>query len=589
MAVHLDPIRGMLNCTRGKGYALVDLLTQSISLCIGFWFLDKEAIRSLHSSNLQEEFEQAVYDHIKRVDPNTAQSFRAFSQVRLLQDTFQELFCYWEQFSGDKNRLCHLTERLIHPHLSRVYRNDLAVPSWLERFAMELLPIASGTFYDGTAGAGGMAIKIAQYGAEKERPIQIVTREVDPLLFHLSVLRAKMHGFVFQQSNEDCLYAQRNFPAVEADMSIMFPPLHGGNTLLVAKDHLCGSDWSYAYHQMETLKMGGVGVCRIPNGALFNVKNRPFRNYLLSLNVLDAIIALPKNTPFPAAPATSLVVFRKGRKKDDAVRIMELPTPEDSGRKKDSGSVPYLFRKSLLPIAQENSVLLAPSDLDASNLSPQMYLPDLQRKSSMPQSLPNIPADQTHSTVKRLKDVAIVYRGLNIAGLVRQEDGRQVLRLSDVQNGRICMDEVVRYDLSKRGNLERYRIQAGDILISCKGKAIKLCAVSENVPLLLSHDFLGIRADSSKIDPRYLFYFLKSPAGQSAIQQIQMGSSIPMIRATDLERLPLHYIPLALQTQCAEELQKTDLRLEEQMAALNVLRQQAYAQFYKKTGLGDAL
>ena len=60
----------------------------------------------------------------------------------------------------------------------------------------------------------------------------------------------------------------------------------------------------------------GVGVCRIPNGALFNAKNMDFRKYLLELNVIDTIIALPKNVfSFSAMPATSLIVFRKGAKK----------------------------------------------------------------------------------------------------------------------------------------------------------------------------------------------------------------------------------------------------------------------------------
>lgn len=150
------------------------------------------------------------------------------------------------------------------------------------------------------------------------------------------------------------------------------------------------------------------------------------------------------------------------------------------------------------------------------------------------------------------------------------------------------MKETEGYDLSTRA-LERYRIQKGDILISCKGKAIKLCAVSEETPVFLSHDFLGIRVKDGEIDPQYLFYFLQSPAGQCAIQQIQMGSSIPMIRAKDLEDLSLPYIPLARQTRYAQELHKTVSDIEEKMAKLYAAKQRAYEQFYQKTGFGDAL
>ena len=588
--IHSDPIRDILNRTRIKGYAMNDILVQSISLCIGFWFLDSEMIHNLQDVPIkQEDFERAVYDCLDAIDSKTATAFREFSQVRLLEDTFQELFYHWVQFSDDKNKLCRLIERLIYPHFSRFYRSDLAVPAWLERFAMELLPTASGVFYDGTAGAGSMALRIAEYGQKKKVSLRITTSEVDPLLFHLSVLRSKIHGFEFQQANEDCLYSRNPLP--KADLSIMFPPLRGGEPVSISDSLLCGGDWSYAYHQLSALNETGIGVCRIPNGALFNAKNRAFREYLLSLNVLDAIISLPKSSaPFSiAAPAMSLVVFRRGRKKTDAVQIAELPAVSQSEGRKGSDSVTYnSLTKSFLPIIQENGKLVPPSELDACNLSPQRYLSQHsdEAQRTLPHSSMQVVGGQTCSTV-RLGDVAQIYRGINVAGLSRCREGTGVLRLSDVQNGHIYTDDITHYDLSARGKTDRYQIQIGDILISCKGKAIKLYVVSEDMPLLLSHDFLGIRTDRTKIDPWYLFYFLQSPVGQMAVQQIQMGSSIPMIRAADLEHLPLHYILLSLQTQCASELYGADALIKEQLAALDASKQRAYEQFYHKIGLED--
>ena len=131
-SVHSDPIREILNQTRGKDCSMVDLLIQSISLCIGFYFLDEGAIRSLQSGAiLQKDFENIVAEHLQKTKPKTAASFRAFSQVRLLEDTFQQLFLYWAQFSKDKNKLRRLVERLIYPNLIRYYRADLMVPTWL--------------------------------------------------------------------------------------------------------------------------------------------------------------------------------------------------------------------------------------------------------------------------------------------------------------------------------------------------------------------------------------------------------------------------------------------------------------------------
>ena len=83
------------------------------------------------------------------------------------------------------------------------------VPAWLERFAVDLLPIADGIFYDGTAGAGSVAIRLAKYGQEKECDIQVFTKEIDPLLFHLSIFEIPNARIKFRQANEDCIQGSR--------------------------------------------------------------------------------------------------------------------------------------------------------------------------------------------------------------------------------------------------------------------------------------------------------------------------------------------------------------------------------------------
>lgn len=588
-AVYPDPIHGMLSIVRGRGYAMTDLLNQSIALCIGLWFLEKNTIHRLcNSAVCQADFEAAVRNRLKETDPEAEVSFAEYSKTRLLEDTFQELFYYWVQFSDDKDKLRRLTDRLVYPNLSRVYRPELAVPAWLERLACELLGDKTGTFYDGAAGVGNMALRIAQDRRKKGLPFHVVTKEIDPLLFHLSVLRSKMHGFVFQQTNEDCLYPRD--VSSKADMSVMFPSLRGGEQVFVSNSVVCGGDWSYAYHQLSALNKTGIGVCRIPNGALFNAKNQAFRKYLLALNVIDAVIALPQNSvPFwAAAPATSLVVFRKGRKQEDTVWMMELPTPGLRKPKNESRRMFHHFGNDILPEIRASGRQVGRFELDAFNLSPQRYLSSARQSDLDINTAQNAEDSRSRSAVQ-MKEVARIYRGINVANLVRSAEGTGVLRLSDVQNGKICMDNIACFDLSGRENADRYQISTGDILISCKGKAIKLCIISEDAPLYLSHDFLGIRVDGAKVDPWYLYYVLQSPVGQKMLQQIQMGSSIPMIRAADLEQLRLHYIPLVQQSQYASELREANALIDGQLEVLNASRRRVCEQFYQKVGLEDIL
>ena len=193
--------------------------------------------------------------------------------------------------------------------------------------------------------------------------------------------------------------------------------------------------------------------------------------------------------------------------------MVELPLSGQPEQKNGLDSINYNSRKSILPIMQEKGFSVYPSELDAFNLSPQKYSYHLRRQDSGQQvylytSEQKATIDLPSRTVP-LQDVAKIYRGINVAGFSLYSEGTEVLRLSDVQNSQIFMDRIIRYDLSKRENLERYQIKAGDILISCKGKAVKLCVVSKDMPVILSHDFLGIRTDDTKINRWYLFYYLQ--------------------------------------------------------------------------------
>lgn len=598
-------IQEMLNDLYSKGYVISDLLAQSLSICIGLFFLDRETIRKLQRDPIrQETFEKAVCGCLAETDRQAAWSYRGFSQIRLPEDAYRELLQFWLRACADRglfgysdSRFCDFIEGSLYQEFINICRPAAVVPVWLVQFAIALLPHGGSTFYDGAAGAGGTALGIAQDRQEKGIPLQIQTIEADPLLFHFSVLRAKMRGFSFQQTNQDCLQFESPRAALtdhpKADRSIMFPPLRRGKGLRISDEVSCGSDWAYAYHQLRSLNEGGTGVCWVPNGALFNARNQAFRKYLLDQNVINAVICLPRNLTSGMASPLSLVVFHKGRRENDAIQMAYLPDTVGMQVEFDSEGKIRDWTEQVLDHLKKNSRMVLRSKLDAVSLSSPQYLsePPVRRKSAAVPLKPPVTdrEDDRKKGVLSLGEAVQVYRGINVAGLTRCEGGGKVLRLSDVQDGRICIEGVAGYDLSARKNLERYRIQKGDILISCKGQAVKLCLVPEDTQLFLSHDFLGLRADRAKADPRYLLYYLQSPVGQQAIRRIQKGSSIFMIRAIDLEAMPFRYIPLAMQTQCASELYGADKLIAEQIAALQASKQRAYERFYQKIGLEDDL
>ena len=92
-------------------------------------------------------------------------------------------------------------------------------------------------------------------------------------------------------------------------------------------------DWAFISHMVETVvETGGrVGVV-VPHGVLFRGSSEGvIRKKMIDENLLDAVIGLPEKLFFGAAIPASILVFKKGRERDDVLFV-------DDSRELDSGT-----------------------------------------------------------------------------------------------------------------------------------------------------------------------------------------------------------------------------------------------------------
>jgi len=92
-------------------------------------------------------------------------------------------------------------------------------------------------------------------------------------------------------------------------------------------------DWAFISHMVETVvETGGrVGVV-VPHGVLFRGSSEGvIRKKMIDENLLDAVIGLPEKLFFGAAIPASILVFKKGRERDDILFV-------DASREFDSGT-----------------------------------------------------------------------------------------------------------------------------------------------------------------------------------------------------------------------------------------------------------
>lgn len=79
----------------------------------------------------------------------------------------------------------------------------------------------------------------------------------------------------------------------------------------------------------------------------------------------------------------------------------------------------------------------------------------------------------------------------------------------------------------------------GDIIFVCKGSPGRVAWVPDPVPFCIAQDMVSIRADESKINPKYLFALLRSREVQKKIANMHVGTLIPHFKKGDFKNLYL--------------------------------------------------
>jgi type I restriction enzyme S subunit len=119
-------------------------------------------------------------------------------------------------------------------------------------------------------------------------------------------------------------------------------------------------------------------------------------------------------------------------------------------------------------------------------------------------------------------------------------------------------------DESKFKELRRFQVRTNDLIISCSGTVGKVSIIKESDPKgIISQALLILRPDISKIDPKYLFYFLSSKHGFELITQSSHGTvQVNIAEKKIVQNIPILLPPLHEQKAIAEVLSSIDDKIE---------------------------
>jgi len=127
-----------------------------------------------------------------------------------------------------------------------------------------------------------------------------------------------------------------------------------------------------------------------------------------------------------------------------------------------------------------------------------------------------------------LREIAWIYVGLPTKASETCEAGRSgnVLSVRNFSATGLDLDNLIGIDVSER-DVEKYRVQAGDLIVSSRSTSLKSAIVPERAGgLLINATLLGVR--STTILPRLLAAWFESPEGMLELANISQSGTHQM-------------------------------------------------------------
>lgn len=146
----------------------------------------------------------------------------------------------------------------------------------------------------------------------------------------------------------------------------------------------------------------------------------------------------------------------------------------------------------------------------------------------------------------KLKDIAEVFRGKSILKKDTAVGNISVLNISNIENGEINYTDMDTIAEEER-KVKRYELINGDVVLSCRGTAIKSAVFKKQNKIIIASANLIIIRPCNKIKGEYIKMFLESPVGLAIIKSFQRGTTIMNINYLDIMEMEIPLLPIEAQ------------------------------------------
>ena len=486
-------------------------------------------------------------------------------------------------------------------------------PHSVNKLAISILKPKAGTFYDGVAGYGGGLVEAKRYALKHNKTINLFGQEINPASWLIMKIRLFLIGdeenqilkgdvLISPGFIEDNKLKRFDYVYMDAPFSMKINNYENltndqYNRFFYGMPSRSNGDFAFISHLLASLNEDGIGIIVTTHGALFRGgAEGKIRENIIASDLIEAIISLPSGLYNSTAIPVCLIVFNKNKCESRKNKILFIQASElftEKGRMKRiiSDETIQKITDSLQNGVEitEFSKFVHHSELVDGNLNTNRYvlLNEVEIEGFGSVSF-NIKAFEDVDKIP-LKDVATLFRGFNVGSKNKESsDGKfRIVRLSDVQNGKLVVETISRYHIENNAKINMYELQKDDVFLSIRGNSLKAAVVpAEDENLLLSQNFIGIRCNN-RLNPDFLKVYLESPLGQYLLTNKMSGTAIPTLSRKDIETLEIPLPPIEEQKQMMEQYNAKEMHVEKEIERLEAELIEMKLQTYTQMGIKD--
>ncbi|MFJ7932934.1 N-6 DNA methylase [Sporosarcina sp. NPDC096371] len=492
------------------------------------------------------------------------------------------------------------------------YHNH-STPESVNKLAISILSPLYGSFNDSVAGFGGGLLEARRFAENHGKSIRLFGQELNSKVWAIAKIRLFISGIEEAQFVKGDVFEKPGFTQGDKlqkfDNVYMEAPFNLAiknydflkndpyNRFFYGVPPKRSADMAFISQALASTGEDGKAIVVTTEGALFRGgAEGTIRKNIIVSDLIEAVISLPSGLHEHTAISINLVLFNKNKDSSRKNKILLVKAEDcftETGRSKRIISETDI--QKIVKVVHngeeisEFSTFIETKDIQDDCLLPSRYLlPSEFNVAGFGKVTFALDALKKVDT-KPLKDMAGFFRGFNVGSKnLESEDGEyRIVKLSDVQDGKLLLNQISRYTIENNAKIEMYVLRKGDLILSIRGQTLKVAIIPENDnKLLLSQNFLGIRCGNN-INPEFLKLYLESPVGQYLLTNMMSGTAIATLSRNDVETLGIPLLALEEQKEIMNMYTSKENTIEQKIEELKQELYEMKLHSYSKMGLRE--